>query len=236
MNYLTTIFLIGLLIFIHELGHLLAARLVGIPIARFSIGFGPVLWRAKRGATEYCWSLVPLGGYVLPQLEDEAAFFNIPPARRIVMWLGGPAANFVAAFLCIAVLEGMHHGWSLTSLFVAPGMELIRVSRDFLAALPTILMHPSRLSGVVGIVAAGGSVMADGIQAALRFALLLNVNLAIFNLLPMPPLDGGKIVAALLEKLHPKFVVAHQVMALAGLAVLLGLMVYTTVLDMIRLA
>src|SRR5689334_2669817 len=175
MNYLTTIFLIGLLIFIHELGHLLAARLVGIPIARFSLGFGPVLWRVKRGATEYCWSLIPLGGYVMPQFEDEAAFFNVPAGRRIVMWLGGPAANFVAAFGCIALVKGMTHGWTLTNLLVAPGADLINISRDFIAALPGILMHPSRLSGVVGIVAVGGSVMADGIQATLRFALLLNV-------------------------------------------------------------
>ena len=50
MSYLVTIFIIGLLIFIHELGHLLAAWAVGIPVARFSIGFGPVLYtrRAAR--------------------------------------------------------------------------------------------------------------------------------------------------------------------------------------------
>src|SRR5437867_2023069 len=55
---------LGVLIFIHELGHFLVAKAVGVGVERFSLGFGPRLWSIRRGETEYCISLVPLGGYV----------------------------------------------------------------------------------------------------------------------------------------------------------------------------
>ena len=65
MTYLTVILLICFLIFVHELGHFIAAKVSGIPIARFSIGFGPVLLSRRLKGTEYCLSLFPLGGYVI---------------------------------------------------------------------------------------------------------------------------------------------------------------------------
>ena len=83
MNYLIIILLIGLLILVHELGHFLAARWVKIPVARFSIGFGPKLWGYKKGNTEYWLSLIPIGGYVLPEIEDETEFFKIPVYKRM---------------------------------------------------------------------------------------------------------------------------------------------------------
>jgi regulator of sigma E protease len=55
---------LGVLIFIHELGHFLVAKGTGVGVERFSLGFGPRLWAFRRGETEYCLSLVPLGGYV----------------------------------------------------------------------------------------------------------------------------------------------------------------------------
>ena len=62
MTYLATILILGLLIFVHELGHLLACWWTGIRVARFSIGFGPVIWSWRRDETEYCISAMPLGG------------------------------------------------------------------------------------------------------------------------------------------------------------------------------
>ena len=76
--------------------------------------------------------------------------------------------------------------------------------------------------------------MAGGWLGTLRFAVLLNLNLAVFNLLPVAPLDGGKIFCSLLEKIHPKLAGAHNALAIAGMALLLLLMLYTTVLDVVR--
>jgi len=55
---------LGILIIVHELGHFFMARLCGVGVERFSVGFGPVLWRFRGKETEYCLSLIPMGGYV----------------------------------------------------------------------------------------------------------------------------------------------------------------------------
>ena len=72
MAVLATIVVLGVLIFVHELGHFIAARSVGIPVERFSIGFGPRILGFTRGDTEYVISVIPLGGYVkMGGMDDE---------------------------------------------------------------------------------------------------------------------------------------------------------------------
>lgn len=73
---LAPILVFGLVIFVHELGHFLAAKSVGVYTPRFSIGFGPALWRRRRGETEYVLAAFPLGGYVrMASRHDEATAF-----------------------------------------------------------------------------------------------------------------------------------------------------------------
>jgi len=70
---LAPVLVFGLVIFVHELGHFLAAKAVGVYAPRFSIGFGPTLWRRRRGETEYVLAALPLGGYVrMASRLDEA--------------------------------------------------------------------------------------------------------------------------------------------------------------------
>ena len=72
MTLMATIVLLGVLIFVHELGHFWAAKSVGVGVERFSIGLGPKIWGFKRGETEYILAAIPLGGYVKMQgMEDE---------------------------------------------------------------------------------------------------------------------------------------------------------------------
>ena len=69
---IATIIVLGVLIFVHELGHFWAAKLVDVEVERFSIGFGPRIWGFQRGETEYVLSAIPLGGYVkMGGMEDE---------------------------------------------------------------------------------------------------------------------------------------------------------------------
>src|SRR5262245_63463399 len=63
---------LGVLILVHEFGHFLVARLFGVGVERFSIGFGPVIARLRRKDTEYCVSLFPLGGYVKMMGDDDS--------------------------------------------------------------------------------------------------------------------------------------------------------------------
>jgi len=234
MNALLAILLIGFLIFVHELGHHLAALWMGIPVARFSLGFGPVLYRKRIGETDYCLSSIPLGGYVLPRCESDQEFFEIPVGKRIVFSLGGPVANFAFALVLLAVARWWTNGLSWNGLFVWPLTELARQSLALLAVLPQLFTRPDQFSGVVGIVSIGKTLVGSGLLSAISFAVLLNLNLAIFNLLPISPLDGGKILCALLEKIDRRLVKLQTGFAMVGLVMLLALMLYTTVLDVVR--
>lgn len=78
MNYtwLAPIIVFGIVIFVHELGHFLAAKWAGVYAPRFSVGFGPALWRRRRGETEYILAAIPLGGYVrMASKDDESTAF-----------------------------------------------------------------------------------------------------------------------------------------------------------------
>jgi regulator of sigma E protease len=104
---LAFIFVLGVLVFVHELGHFLLARLHGVRVLTFSLGFGPKLFKVTRGDTEYCISIIPLGGYVkmagetpeddTPPKPDE--FFAKTKWQRFQIYLAGPAMNILAAFV-----------------------------------------------------------------------------------------------------------------------------------------
>ena len=76
LAYIAPIFVFGLVVFVHELGHFLAAKAVGVYTPRFSIGFGKALWRRRFGETEYVLAMLPIGGYVrMASREDETTAF-----------------------------------------------------------------------------------------------------------------------------------------------------------------
>src|SRR5687768_1136078 len=74
LTWLAPLIVFGLVVFVHELGHFLAAKATGVYAPRFSIGFGPALWKRRWGETEYVLAALPLGGYVrMASRHDEAA-------------------------------------------------------------------------------------------------------------------------------------------------------------------
>ncbi|NOT33974.1 MAG: RIP metalloprotease RseP [Candidatus Eisenbacteria bacterium] len=105
------VLLLGLVIFVHELGHFIAAKLRGVRVLRFSLGFGPRLIAVTRGETEYRLSWIPLGGYVqmagdspdetgsMPDTPDH--FLSHPWYGRLFIAAAGPLANLITAFLVL---------------------------------------------------------------------------------------------------------------------------------------
>lgn len=105
------ILFLGPLVFFHELGHFMFARLFGVRVEVFSIGFGPKLFKKKWGDTEYAISAVPLGGYVkmfgddpfnkdeIPESERQHSFTHKGKFARFWIVMGGPLANFILAFV-----------------------------------------------------------------------------------------------------------------------------------------
>lgn len=236
MSYLLIAFVIGSLILLHELGHFLAARWLGIPISRFSVGFGPLLWSFKHNETEFGLAWFPFGGYVLPALEDEDDWLKIPAFKRVLFALGGPVANvLVAVFLFAALNVHTGHG-SFFNVMVLPWAQTAAMFGAMLASIPAIFSHPDQLSGVVGIVAQGQEYVGFSLARALHFAIILSINLAVLNMLPIPALDGGKILMACAEKVWPASRRYHLRLAVAGWVFLIGLMLFATIMDVIRVS
>ena len=110
-NTLAFVFALGVIIFVHEAGHLIVAKLFDTRVLTFSLGFGKRLWGFSRGETDYRVSLVPLGGYVRlggenpdEVSDDPRDFLNKPRWQRILVYLAGPAMNILLSIVLIAGL------------------------------------------------------------------------------------------------------------------------------------
>lgn len=231
MEYITIILVLSTLILIHETGHFIAARFSGIPIEIFSIGFGPKLLSIKKGRTEYRISIIPLGGYVLPEIVDEKDFYNIPVNKRIFFALGGPLSNIILATALLIIINTVTSGFTFYSILVAPITQTLNFFYRFCCSIPGLFSSPENVSGVVGIVAQGKSLLGTGIIGYLNFTAALSLNLAVLNFLPIPVLDGGKIFLYLLEKVNPKTIRTQIPLTIFGWVVMLIIMIGITILD-----
>lgn len=230
MSYVTIVFVVGFLILIHEVGHLLAAKWCGIPVARFSLGFGRKLAEFTHKETAYRLSWIPIGGYVLPGI-DQREMHALPAHKQIAFALGGPAANVMAALAGIFILGMVQFDLSLTAAASFAVTGLWTGLQQQVLGLSALFSNVDQLSGIVGIVAVGGSHFASTIVSLLTFSVAINLSLAVMNLLPLPPLDGGRIVFCVLEKLYRPIARVETPVTLAGWAMVLMLMVYVTVKD-----
>src|SRR5689334_5871473 len=153
IQILSFVFALGVIIVVHEAGHLLVAKAFDVRVLTFSVGFGRKLWSTQRGETEYRVSAVPLGGYVRLGGEsieeatgnDPREFLSKPRWQRILVYLAGPAMNVLLALLIFA------------------GLFMVGIQIPFLPDVPP----------VVGLVEPGSSAAAQGVQAGDR---ILTVN------------------------------------------------------------
>jgi regulator of sigma E protease len=108
VSVILAILAVGVLIIVHEAGHYLAAKWSGMRVSRFSVGFGPVIYRHQRGETEFALSAVPLGGYVQidgmnpedgTDADDARAYHAKPFFAKFGTVIAGPAANYALGFL-----------------------------------------------------------------------------------------------------------------------------------------
>jgi regulator of sigma E protease len=129
-DIIKTLLIIDLLVFIHELGHYLAARKSGITVLRFALGFGPKLVGFKRGETEYCLLAIPFGGYVkmagenpaeeLPEetpVNTEGFYTSASVSKRALVAISGPGMNIIFAFVAISLAY-------MVGLSPRPGTEI----------------------------------------------------------------------------------------------------------------
>jgi len=114
MSWLVSLLVLSGLIFFHELGHYMAAKLMGVYVEVFSIGFGKKLFSFHKFNTQWSISAIPLGGYVKMKGQDDSdpskksydkdSYNTKTPVQKIFILLAGPAANFVLAFILYFII------------------------------------------------------------------------------------------------------------------------------------
>jgi len=157
LNIVAAILLFGFIVFIHELGHFLFAKLNGICVVEFSIGMGPKLISFKKGETRYALKILPFGGSCMMLGEDESqadprAFNNKPVLARIAVIAAGPIFNFILAFLFAmvivsnvghdsAVLQDVMDGYPAAEAGLQAGDKVVRIDNRKVTANRDISLY-----------------------------------------------------------------------------------------------
>jgi len=148
------------------------------------------------------------------------------------MTAGGPLASFILPIICFSIIYSSQPGLSFIELLYLPLLQSATIMYEIIIFLPTVFSQSEQLSGIVGIITQGGSIIGNNLMNTLQFMALISLNLTVLNLLPLPVLDGGKILLYLLEKIHPASLRLHLPLAVCGWVLILGLMLYVTVGDL----
>ena len=244
INALKIIILLGILVFIHEGGHFIVAKACKIKVNEFALGFGPTLISKTKGETKYAVHLIPLGGYVDLEGEEQASdekgsFSKASIPKKIAILLAGGTVNILfgvliyfglLVYICenVSFIERLQFAFSNTGGFIASIFTGLK-------ELFTGKVGFDQMTGIVGI-----SSMVVKTSDFINYLYLMGVislSLGITNLLPFPPLDGGKIVIYIIEAirrkpLNEKFETNLQ---MVGFALLIALSIYVTYLDILRI-
>ena len=331
LTILAAILIFAVMIFVHELGHFIAAKSLGVKVNEFALGMGPKLMSKQKGETVYSLRLFPIGGFCAMEGEDEEtkderSFSNKKPWKRLIILVAGAAMNIILGFVLLLglnatsknylepVITEVTEGSAAQSAGILAGDRIVKVNGrkvniigdfrweierngnsdlrlDFvmenngekrkISVVPdTVDNRPvygikygeirensffgtiknsvyetafyarvvidslfdlirgrvplSQVSGPVGIVNEIGNAVeqaqqtgADGIINLIGLAILLTVNLGVFNLLPFPALDGGRILFVLIEMIRRKPIPVEKeaIVHFVGIVLLLGLSV-----------
>lgn len=233
--YLLAVSAFGLLIVVHELGHYLAARKVGIAVAEFAVGFGPVVVSRTVGDTTWSLRWIPLGGYVRWHEDGPDLFWDAPPGARAFALAAGPLANLALTALLLTFYFAGVQGWSLET----PWLALKGTGYLFMGWWEglTALLSGGGLAEIrspVGMVEDTAKAMMGG-HAAFGYGAWMSLNLGLMNLLPIPGLDGGRLCFVGLERLRrrPLDPVVEGWVHVSGFALLIALTLITAVKDLV---
>lgn len=232
-------------IIVHEFGHYLAAKKLGVKVYEFSVGFPfspriATLFRHRE--TEFTVRLLPLGGFVSfsENDDDSPQFLRTERWKRAVISSAGPAFNIAFAFLILTPVfllgKGLpiYDSLALSASSVVDGFSgLFNILASFISGTGSI----SQLSGPIGIAHIAGKAAEAGFFDLLYFTGMLSLSLALFNLLPLPALDGGHLVILLIESIKRRTMTetAYQVIGVVGISFFLILIAVVSYKDILKI-
>ena len=250
VNAIKIIFLLGFLIFIHEGGHFLVAKLCKVKVNEFAIGFGKKIWQKQGKETTYTIRMIPLGGFCAMEGEDEesddeASFAKANVWKRIAIVLAGATVNIIFGILVYfilmatagikfanptmdTILNRIYYAGQATGTFILTMFESIKML--FTGGLAT-----DQMVGIVGI--SEIVVNTNGILNYIYLLSVISVSLGVTNLLPIPALDGGKLVILIIEVIRrkPMKIETEAKIQLIGFSLLMAIFLLVTYNDIVRI-
>lgn len=234
MSVILTLIILGLIIFVHELGHFVMAKKYGMGVSEFSIGMGPKIFSILKGETRYSIRLIPLGGFVnidgMLDEDDENIdkskwFVTKSKLQRFNVLIAGIVMNFITGFISL---------WIYTSLMGISFINTVKMYINiFIMTINGIILLFSGgvplndMTGPVGLpIIIQQSYTNYGYIFLFFIFALLSVNIGLMNLLPIPALDGGRILFILLESIGIKVKrKTEEIITTIGVIILLLLMI-----------
>lgn len=207
------IFLLGFLILIHETGHFVVAKLCKVRVNEFAIGFGPTIWKKQGKETKYALRLIPLGGFISMEGEEElsdkeGSFSKTSIPKRVAIVAAGAIVNIIFALIVYFILATSYNfqvtnNWSSALTFAGEKTgTFITSTFEGLKQLFTGKAGLDQMMGPVGI----SEVVAktNGMFEFINMIAIVSLSLGVTNLLPIPALDGGKILLLIIEAIRKK--------------------------------
>ena len=207
------IFLLGFLILIHETGHFVVAKLCKVRVNEFAIGFGPTIWKKQGKETKYALRLIPLGGFISMEGEEElsdkeGSFSKASIPKRVAIVAAGAIVNIIFALIVYFILATSYNfqvtnNWSSALTFAGEKTGTFITSTFLgLKQLFTGKAGLDQMMGPVGI----SEVVAktNGMFEFINMIAIVSLSLGVTNLLPIPALDGGKILLLIIEAIRKK--------------------------------
>ncbi|MDC0706480.1 site-2 protease family protein [Priestia sp. AB] len=194
---------------VHEIGHLIGAKLVGIKIKEASLGFGPILWEFTLQSIKFkiCWIL--LGGYVMPAGSDEE-FLTYSKKRRIILTASGLIMSIIILPIFSLVLIKLIEG------------DSFHVGIKFVDLIHVFLNHPFQYF-YSGLTIFPTTIYSNEISNYLSCLAEISLFLGIVNALPIPVLDGGQIIMTLLENKMPKIKEKYTIINSIGYLIIVAI-------------
>ena len=207
------IFLLGFLILIHETGHFVVAKLCKVRVNEFAIGFGPTIWKKQGKETKYALRLIPLGGFISMEGEEElsdkeGSFSKASIPKRVAIVAAGAIVNIIFALIVYFILATSYNfqvtnNWSSALTFAGEKTgTFITSTFEGLKQLFTGKSGLDQMMGPVGI----SEVVAktNGMFEFINMIAIVSLSLGVTNLLPIPALDGGKLLLLIIEAIRKK--------------------------------
>ena len=242
IGIIAALVIFGILVVVHEGGHFVTAKAVGVRVNEFSIGMGPLLFNRKKGETVYSLRLLPIGGYVALEGEDEdsddeRAFSNKPAWAKLLVLAAGPFMNFLFAVIVLLVLIiVMGMSANFFEALIMSFKSCINIEIMIFDAFKDLLTGAGSVNDVVGpigIVDAVDQTAQAGISNLVMLTIILSLNLGLFNIIPFPALDGGRILFVIIRAFTGRAVsdeIENRI-HYVGIIILFALMILITMKD-----